>query len=298
VTLRSALPSLVAILLLVAARPLPPAGDLVLDAADPVVAVEIAGVPMRLRVDLSVQGPVELNPAAAARLPLRWEADLPLDVGRVRLFGRVALADLRLADGRTVPVQLADHRRECCAGVDGAVPPGLLPYRSVSWRRADAPEPTAALVLPLRFRDETGYEGDSGVAGVSVRFDPFRPDSLATAAAGARLSRAWGGRWDGPPGSRMVAFGVARPVRPLAFDRPGSIAGFPIAGLPVRLADFAGHGRLPADPTTPDEIVVSRRVDPQHAWPAVTLGDDRLRRCREIRFTARPLALTLRCAPA
>jgi len=281
---------------LAAARPAPPRGDLVLDAADPVIAVEVAGVPLRLRVDLSVQDAVELNPVAAARLPVRWETDLPLDVGRVRLSGRTAAADLRLDDGRTVPIAVSDHGRPCCDGVDGAVPPGLLPFRTIRWHRAEAPEPTATLPLPLRFRPETGYEADTDVAGVRVRFDPFRPDTLATAAAGARLSQAWGGRWAGPPASSVVAYGVARPVRPIAFDRPGRLAGFPVPRLLVRLADFAGRGALPSDPSTPGEIVVSHRVDPQRAWPAVTLGDDTLRRCRDIGFTLQPLSLTLACA--
>jgi hypothetical protein len=82
----------------------------------------------------------------------------------------------------------------------------------------------------------------------------------------------------------------------MAFDRPGILAGFPIDGLLVRLSDFAGEEKLPADPARAGEVVVAHKLDRQRAWPAVTLGTDRLSRCAEIVYRADPRSLTLHCA--
>ena len=288
---------LVASLALPAAHRAPAKGELVLDAASPIVAVTIDGIPLRLRVDLAAQDAVELNPGAAARLPVRWQGDLPLDVGRVRLPGRAALASL-VMEGETVPVQVADHGRDCCKEADGAIAPGLLPFATVRWQRAQAPEPTATRTLALEWAPETGYAAPvpDENATVRVRFDPFAPETSATAAAGALLARAWGGHWAGPPTRITAAFGVERPARPISFDHAGTLASFPLPRLLVRLADFGGSERLPVEPSEPGDIVVRRRMGRQHAWPVVTLSADRLNRCREIRFDTQPLSLTLSCA--
>lgn len=271
-----------------------PLGELVLDAADPVIQVRVAGVPLRLRVDLDRYDGVELDPGAAARLPLAFEPGSDLEVGRIHLPGSVATATLVLGDV-TLPVQLVRHARDCCAGADGAIGPALLPYAAVRWRRADAPRPGGSVNLPL---DEDAVHGLSaaGAAGVRLRFALGLESSSATAAAGAVLWQAQGGRWDGPPSTIATAFGLVRPARSIAFARPATLAGFRFDALPVRIADFGGGAALPQDPRRPDEILVSRAVRSQEAWPAVTIGQDRLRACAEIVYTARPRTLTLRCA--
>src|SRR6187402_843222 len=139
-------------------KPAKPSGELLLDAANPVVQVELAGVPLRLRVDLNRQESVELNPAAAARLPVKWEPGMPIEIGRIRLESRIALAELTIY-GRTAPTQVAEHGRDCCAGVDGAIGPDLLSYATVRWHRPEAPAATARLSFPISV---------SPMAGLSV----------------------------------------------------------------------------------------------------------------------------------
>ncbi len=281
-----------------AARRAPkPAGELVLDAADPVIAVTLAGVPLRLRVDLARQDVIELNPAAAARLPLAWALDTPVEVGRTRLEGHAAIAMLRVGGGAATPVQVAEHGRDCCAGADGAIGPDLLPYAIVRWRRSDAPAPNDTLVLPLDAQSEFGLSAAvPEERGVRLRFALDQPGSGATAAAGAILARRWGGRWDGAQTRIVAAFGVERPARPIAFARPGTLGGFAFASLMVRTADFGGSEALPGDPVEPGDIVVAHRLPRQEAWPAVTLGADRLARCAELVYAANPRTLALRCA--
>jgi hypothetical protein len=271
----------------------PPLPPLLLDAADPVIAVTIQGVPMRLRVVLDQRNSIELNEDAAARLTLAWQPDVGLNVGRVTLLSEAAIADLRIADfaGK---VQVSHHYRACCAGVDGEVGPDVLPYSSVRWERAGAPMPNGARVLPLDQSDTFGLASPDD--GLLLRFDLLRADSTATAAAGAILAKRWGGRWAGAPTTRRAAFGVVRPVRPLAFARPGALAGFRFDQLLVRELDFPGRDALPDDPAEPGEVVVAHPLDRQRPWPAVTFGADRLGRCAEISYAATPRSLTLRCA--
>jgi hypothetical protein len=282
------------VLLLIAARAPPPSGDLALDAANPVITVEIAGVPLRLRVDLDRQNDIELNPAAAARLPVKWERSDPIDVGRVRLASRIAPVLMTVA-GRDVPGQVAEHGRDCCAGVDGAIGPDLLPYASVRWHRTLAPAPSATLNLPLAASPTTGLSAQAD-AGVRLHFALGREQSVGTAAAGATLAQLWGGHWNGPPSHVVLAFGITRPARAIGFARPGRLAGFRIDPLLVRISDFPGDGKLPADPSRPDDIVVSRHLARQHAWPAVIIGADRLSRCVDITYYAITRSLTLQCA--
>jgi len=284
-----------AFLLIAAHKPPPPSGDLVLDAANPVIAVEIQGVPMRLRVDLDRQDSIELNPASAARLAVKWEDGDPMDVGRVRLVNHVAGILLKV-DGRTLPAEVSQHGRDCCVGVDGVIGPDLLPFTTVRWRNASAPAPTASKMLPLDASENTGLSAPSDAANVRWRFAFGAPETIGTAAAGAELARLWGGRWDGAERRVTLVFGVTRPARPMAFAHPGLAAGFHLDRMLVRLSDFAGDQKLPADPARAGEFVVTHHLDRQRAWPAVTIGADHLSRCAEIIYNAIPRSLTLHCA--
>lgn len=271
--------------------------ELALAAADPVVEAMIAGVPVRLRVDLAAHDTIELNPATAARLPLKYESGPDVYVGRIRLAGRTAIAKVRIGAVER-PLQVVEHGRDCCAGVDGAIGPQLLPYGRVVWRNPAAPVPNGAIELTLDDDASTGLSAlvPREAMGIRVRFALSQAQSGATAAAGAILAKAWGGAWDGQQVRVPAAFGIRRPARMVLFAHPATLAGFRFDRLVVRTADFGGSERLPVDPVGADEIVVSKTLPRQEAWPAVTLGTDRLDRCSEIVFAAEPRSLTLRCA--
>jgi hypothetical protein len=282
-------------LLIGARNPQPPSGDLMLDAANPVISVKIQNVPMRLRVDLDRQDSIELNPVSAARLPVKWESGAEMDVGRVRLAGRVADVLLKV-NGRILPARVSQHGRDCCAGVDGVIGPDQLPFVTVRWRNAQAPASTASQSLLLDASGTTGLSAASDAGNVRLRFTLGVPETIGTAAAGATLAQLWGGRWDGPERRVTLVFGITRPARPMVFAQPGLVAGFPLDQLLVRVSDFAGDEKLPADPARAGEVVIAHRLERQRAWPAVTIGTDRLSHCAEIVYNAVPRSLTLRCA--
>ena len=282
----------------------PPAGELLLDLADPVIAVKVGRVPLRLRVALDQKRLIELNPAAVERLradppnrKFRFEPGFAALVGRETLEGIEAAAPITL-NGRKMIVLVASHGRECCAGVDGEIGIGLLPYATIRWVRARAPDPGHSADFLI---DDDGEHGPQtmlrvGSDSLFVQFSFGRPDSVATAAGGAILARAYGGRLTEASGPAVAAFGVARPTAMLRFSRLVTLAGFRFDQLPVRTADFAGHFAFPADEPQPGDIVVKRKVDQQAAWPMVLIGRDRLDRCTEALFDTTARKLTLRCA--
>lgn len=259
------------------------------------ILAEIQGVPLRLRVDLDQQVSIALNPAAAARLAVKWEKEEATEVGRVQLQSRIASVVMRTG-GRSVPTQVAEYGRDCCSGSDGVIGPDLLPYAAVRWRNAQAPTPSASLSLPLERSEAFGLSASVGLADLRLRFAWSQPRSVGTAAAGAMLSRLWHGRWDGPAEQVTLIVGVKRPARAVRFAQPGMLAGFRFDRLLLRISDFAGDEKLPADNDHPEDLVVSHRLRRQQAWPAVTIGADRLSRCAEVVYNAVPRSLTLHCA--
>jgi len=287
---------MLAMMLGAARRPSPtPAGELSLDAAQPVLAVEIEGVPLRLRVDLDQQDSIELNPKIARKLPLTWADGLQMDVGRERLRSHIAVARLRIAD-RILQVPVSQHGRDCCTGSDGAVGPDLLPFAIVRWRNLQAAPPRANLSVPLTASLTTGLSASSETSGVRLRFSLAQEQSVATAAAASALASTHGGQWDGVEGQVVVAFGISRPSRLMLFANPAILAGFRFDQLVVRFSDFAGETPLPTDPAPSEEVVVRHALAHQAAWPAVTIGADRLSRCAEIVYRAVPRSLVLHCA--
>lgn len=286
-------------------RAAPPMGELVLDLGDPAVTATIAGIRLRLVVSLDTRDVIELDPRAAARLPLTWAAGGEIEVGRVLLPGRQARAEAEIG-GRRVTLVVATHDRAWCAGADGEIGPELLPYARVRFvRRGGAGLAAAPAALePRRLRalvspraGLVAIEG-RGANAIAIKFAPGHDETVATASAAAIVAARAGAAWAGPARPLPLALGVVRPVRPLRLAAPATIAGFKIATLLVRIADFRGGRELPGDPPAGADLVVTARNRPsQHDWPAVSLGRDVLDPCAEIAVVRVPaLAVEVRCA--
>ncbi|KKC27937.1 hypothetical protein [Sphingomonas sp. SRS2] len=283
--------------------PPPPTGELLLDMRDPVIAVTIGEVPLRLRVGLEAKRLIQLNPDAAARLEasppdrkFRFESGADAQIGRETLKGVEAAAPITI-NARKMIVTVASHGRDCCAGVDGEIGIGLLPYATIRFVRAALADAGRSIDFAIEDNDEAGPEAvlPVGRNSIHVQFSFARPDSVATSSAGALLAQAHGGRLtESEP--TVAAFGIARPTATLRFPQPITIAGFRFGQLRVRTADFAGSIAFPADPADEGDIVVRKKVEQQRAWPVVLLGRDRLDRCSEALFDTIAKRLTLRCA--
>ncbi|MET0271129.1 MAG: hypothetical protein ABW173_11955, partial [Sphingomonas sp.] len=195
-----------------ARRPAPPVGAITLPLPDPVVVATVAGVPLRLRVVLDGRGEVTLDRAAAARLPIPFERVPSAEVGRVEAPGTAASATLTIAD-KAVPAALWSFGA-CCEGADGAIDATLLPFAEVRLIRPGMAGGTERTVL-LRRDEDGGMATRETVGGrtLAVQFAIERPETLATAAAGAILARAWGGAFAGRYAPVLVAWGISRPSR-------------------------------------------------------------------------------------
>lgn len=284
--------------------PPPPTGELRLDMDDPVIDVRVGRTALRLRVGLEQKRLIELNPAAVERLmsepsnrKLRFEPGFDALVGRETLKGVEAAAEVMI-NGRRQLVLLASHGRNCCTGVDGEIGVGLLPYATVRFARANAADAGSSADFLIDDDSEHGPQASLPLAGAAIllQFSLSRPDSVATASAGAILARAYGGRLGASAGPTVAAFGIARPTAMLRFPHPVALAGFAFEQIPVRTADFAGRFDFPSDPSEPGDIVVRRKTDQQPAWPVVLVGRDRTDRCSEALFDTIVRRLTLRCA--
>ena len=279
-----------------ARKPAPPTGELLLDMGDPVITARLNGVALRLRVGLEQKDVIELNPDVAARLPAKFEPSFPAEVGRETLSGIAAPVQASI-EGRKFLALAASHGRPCCAGVDGAIGVMLLPYATVRFRRAGEGGDGATLSFPMSTNSSRGLEAEKpvGKSSVFLQFSFERPETVATASAGAILAQAYAGEREPGSATTMVAFGVERPVQSVRFARVFTLAGFAFDRLITRTADFGGRHEFPRPAGQPDDIVVNRRIARQEAWPVVVIGRDRLDRCGEALFDTRSRLLTLRC---
>ncbi|RVT94313.1 hypothetical protein [Sphingomonas crocodyli] len=277
-----------------ARKPAPPRGELVVPIDAPVIDVEVAGVPLRLRVGLDAKDVVEINADVIPRLPIMFEDGFDAQVGRETIKGVTAIGELRI--GRTKrPVQLSSHGPKCCEGVDGEIGLGLLPYATVRFVRDGVQGALEERRLPVRSTIERGLEAVPDGSPIAIQLAPGRERSVATAAAGALLARKLGGGPDGESFEVASAFGVTRPARRVRFERPAEIAGFAFADIAVRMTDFGGRESFADPDAEPGDIVVKRHIPRQEAWPVVMLGRDRLDRCAEIAVDMVGRQVTLRC---
>lgn len=130
-----------------------------------------------------------------------------------------------------------------------------------------------------------------------VRLSTARRARLAIAAAGALLAREFAGTWSDDPRQMMIKYGVVRPVRPLALERPAMLAGQPLTHFLVRTSDHRGGLVLPGEEVTdPDEIVVTAQLGRSQPRYLVSLGLDWLGPCSSMSWDNKTGRMSLSCA--
>jgi hypothetical protein len=266
-------------------------------AIDPApVPATVQGQTARLRIDPGAPSMPVFNPEFANRAgfdagPIGTQAA----IGPVKVHGRSAVVRLDLGRGefkRRVTWFAAPFETEA----DGAVGPGGLPEPRILFRlRADGADDVVTS-FPLA---DFGYAGmgiELPVDGETLRiaFAPYRPESLATAGAGAALAAAWGGRFDGEPRRMMIKLQVERPVRHLALARPLAVGPLQLRGMLVRTGDFGSTSSIPDGVQDPDEIVVTGSAKGKRKL-SLAIGADQLSRCASILFDKPAKQVTLRC---
>ena len=278
------------------------AADLTVDAnSDFLIDATINGHPVRLRVDPETSGYIILNPEAVARIGLRRSMiGSSTRIGPVRLNGSSKVARVRIGEteGRR---RLVWIDRPAVDDADGLIGPADMPYDRVTFDLRPAAAGETAYTLPMEFVRSAGlsYPLALGEQVIRVQFSLLKPNSMATAAAGAILASAHGGGWTGEPRDQLIEFGVVRPVRPLALERPVEFNGFGFSRVLVRTSDNRGNLDLPPEPDAdPSEIVVTGSNGRSRAVYHLVVALDRLSACSRLGWDNRGRQLTLTCAPA
>lgn len=287
-----------------ARKPPPLMDELVLNLADPVIEVRLGEQTLRLSVDLIGRDTLELNPDVFYRANLRYEGGAPVQVGPIEVAGVAAGGTIDVA-GYPLKVTVSSHARPCCFGVDGTIGPDLLPYRTVRFVRggAKATPPTdesPSATLPLRSDDVTGLHQrlETPQGRIFVQFGLANGFTLATYSAGARIAALGEGRLSGAAFTVAGPFGLPRQARLLRLDQPVTLGSFPFTSVPIRLDDYRGSRRFATEGADADDIVVeARRRRGELDWPSIVIGQDQLKRCRQIVFHRDPATLDLYCDP-
>jgi hypothetical protein len=189
--------------------------------------------------------------------------------------------------GTTAPMLMQTQDQPCCAGHDGAISAAALPWSTV--RVGDA-RGMAERLYPLESDRQSGLSVPWNLDGriIHIVLSPDAAETVVTASAAAILAQAYGGHLENAAREVVVAYGVARTVREMNFDRPIDPLGFRLDRIAVRIGDFAGDSSLPEPPSPEgqrDEITVRHKpLPPQFRWPAITIGRDLLGRCPGIAF--------------
>ncbi len=125
----------------VLARPPTSLGSLELPVFDRIITVAVNGQPLRLKVDLSGNGNVILNPGAAARAALTGTGKVTMNVGPVQLRGKTASPSFALS-GATWSSKVMWFDLPYTTDADGVISPYHLPYNQIIFHMAGRGETT------------------------------------------------------------------------------------------------------------------------------------------------------------
>ena len=261
----------------------------------PVLALLIAAAPPPAAITLPVEAPImaSINSEAVSlslatggvdRITLNADTVARLGLKPAMLMGKANLkvGRTKVLNGRNTPAkvslfgQAVNQRVFWFEGAallprQGSIGPFALPQGQVTVQLQPSVGAGAGrdFSLPL-FGDlnSGGYGVVRGAGygfGLSVDVVGRSRLAVASAAVGADLAAALGGRLEGEPWQEEIIFGITRPVRRLVLDKPLEIGPFRLTEIAVRVTDrrdgtaqlAAGQQAVTDAEDDPAEIVVS-----------------------------------------
>lgn len=289
-------------LLLIGAAPAPQEYVVPIDG---VVAAQLNGVPLRLRIDPGATAVPLVTEEIAARAQVKPGMIGTLyGVGPIRIAGKTGVATLDLARTR-LKRRVSFAAKAYAEGFDGVMGPGGLeaPVVRFALRAPIAGERTVTLPMTDQGGLLAGWAErfariEVGGQPLRVRFDPHHPRTLATAGAAVRLAAAYDGTLSGVAGQQEIAFGIQRPIRTLTLARALAIGPLSLRTLGVRTADNGNASGIAeaGAKADPNEIVVTAKGKRNSGYDRLSLGADALARCSSIVFDKPAKAIRLTCA--
>jgi hypothetical protein len=277
-----------------------------------IVTAKIDNKMVRLRVDFDAPAnSVALNASVAKRIRIRgFHYDRQARIDNQNINTIWAIANFEIGDRWERRRVSWTPNRDAAQGADGVIGPMVLPENRVTYR-LHAPVPGETIIeMPVHVDGRVGNSVRIGDRLVSLSFAPQKPQSVATAAAGAHVAAARDGYWVGPATTVDVQMldeaPHPRPARFMQIQRPLSLSGLPLRSFMIRTEDFKGGFKLPpaskelkpADRPEADEIVVvgkSRTPLGGDGRIELALGQDALGMCSSIILDRRRRMMTLSC---
>lgn len=267
--------------------------------ADLTVNATVQGLPARLQIDPGGAGVPVMDPEFAARAALKSGMfGSVARVGPVKLSGRSAVIRFDFGQGE-FKRRVIWFPAPMAKGFDGLIGPASVPADIVRFDLRPPAPGERETSYPLA---DFGFSGMGlripiGEHNIDVQLSLRRERSIATAATGAAIAEAHGGRMDGATSRAMIELQVERPVRHLSLATPLAVGPFAVDGMMVRVGDFGSAAGIPdadAAAPDPDEIVVTAKQK-QKQRLTLDIGRDYLDRCSSIVFDKPAKLVRLRC---
>lgn len=301
-----------ALLIAAAAPPKTMAPGAITLPADAPIAASINGQPVSLALATGAVDRITLNMETVTRLGLKpagLMGKATVRIGRAKvLTGRNAPGKLVLAD---VPFNQRIFWFEGAGPIarDGSIGPMAFPHGrvTVALKPGDGGTDWA---LPLFGDINSGSYGGLSAGdtrfGLSVDVAGRMRLPLATAALGADIAAALGGKLVGEAWQEEIFLGVARPVRRLVLDKPLELGPFRFSEIAVRVNDRRdataqlanGQAGAPDENDDPSEILVTADTGKQRRVVRVlTLSRTQLdaQGCSALVVDKQAKQLVLRC---
>jgi hypothetical protein len=283
--------------------------ELVLEADDNIIVVNVGGKPVRLEVTGEAFGSPLVNPELVQRLGIKGQSRINWLFGPVSVHGRTAQQTLDFGHARR-SIALAWSKAPVSARADGMIGIHHLPYDRVTFRLR--PPLEGERVDRLRLRRESEFPFGNEWIGTRVKVDGqevmavFTPEftrhNLVTAPTATFLATRFdGGFTPEAPSAMNIRFGVLRPIRMMKIARPLEIGSLALHRFAVRYKDYGTTtlvGEIAEnDPRfEKDHIVVSRRRE-RGTPDMVRIGSEQLAHCSRLTYDFAARVIELSCAP-
>jgi hypothetical protein len=212
--------------------------------ADAPIVAQLAGQPVQLQLRTGSVDRLTLNTTTVARLGLKpaiimGKADLNIGGKRV-LRGRNTVAKGQLA-GQSFKGRVLWFEGAAPLPADGAVGPMALPAPKVVVTLGQVANAQAHNFPLVGDADSTSHaivRGEGYVFLMTLGVEQTARLPIASAATGADLAAALGGRLEGEPWQEEILLGITRPVRRLVLDRPLVVGPWAFREIAVRVRDL------------------------------------------------------------
>jgi hypothetical protein len=218
------------------------------------------------------------------------------NVGPVAIKGQTGAVTFSVA-GLKSRGRAAWFDRPITSAHDGSLGPMSVPHDIVTIQLRAAQPDERQFELPMA-NQSNGSVGTFAMLGgqrLFIQWDLIRQENLATAAAGAILSRAYDGQFAGKSRQAVIAFGIERPVRTMYLSSSFVVGPHRLDSIVTRTSDYGDTSDISDANADPNEIVVTARGKKSKAIYILQIGRDAMQGCSSLTFDKPRKLVILTC---